>query len=81
MIDCLSCAIAVASIFGKGGSVLSNGSSEGSGGSVANTPPGGDGARGLVFPPVNIAQTGIDIDMDNLFRRYSSLPALECVPT
>lgn len=62
---------AVASIFGKTGSARSAGSSEGSGRSGANTPPSGDAARGLVFPPLNIAQTGIDIDMDNLFRRCS----------
>lgn len=71
----MTCAAAVASIFGKGGSAQSGASFGGSEGSGAATPPsaGGDeGARGLVFPPLNIAQTGIDIDMDNLFRRCLS---------
>jgi hypothetical protein len=61
----------MASIFGKGGSAQSGASFGGSEGSGAATPAsadGDDGARGLVFPPLNIAQTGIDIDMDNLFR-------------
>lgn len=46
----------------------------------ATTSSGGgdvDGAastgRGLVFPPINITETGIDIDMDNLFRRWGAL--------
>lgn len=69
---------AVASIFGKGGSTHGGASLDGSEGSGANTPPSidGEGARGLVFPPLNIAQTGIDIDMDNLFRRCVCKSAL-----
>jgi hypothetical protein len=69
---------AVASIFGKGGSTHGGASLDGSEGSGANTPPSidGEGARGLVFPPLNIAQTGIDIDMDNLFRRCACKSAL-----
>lgn len=46
----------------SGSATSSNGG--GSGGTAA--PATG---RGLVFPPINIAETGIDIDMDNLFRR------------
>jgi len=56
-------------MFGANGSNRSTGS----GGDSGAETPQGSGGRGLVFPPLNIAETGIDIDMDNLFRRRAGV--------